>query len=103
MAYEQFRYQFEKALEPFGKRYGLKPVWYSDVLLVMEPQDGSASAKLCVEFETMYWSIFMGQEQRARDRAISDLVAQLEGYRVKWRGDFAQEIRAPVSTLDDCR
>lgn len=99
MAHDQFRQQFEAALQPFCDQHGLSPVWYSDTLMCMEPREGSKSAKLCLDIEPGYWDLFGERDAITREDAISNVTGQLVKYHVEWHGQIAQTVRATISAL----
>lgn len=93
------RQEFEEALRPFSTQYRLVPLWHSDELLCLEPDEASPFPKLCVIFEPGYWPEYMQRDVFIREQARANVVGQLAIYREEWSAQAAQQVAATRTAL----
>lgn len=73
------RLLLENHLAPFLRRFGLRPDWHTDLLLRLEPQTNSRSARAVLDFERGFWEAYEQLGEKARKSVFDEILVRLVG------------------------
>lgn len=73
------RLLLENHLAPFLRKFGLRPDWHTDLLLRLEPQPNSPSARAVLDFERGFWEAYEELGEKARRSVFDEILVRLVG------------------------
>jgi hypothetical protein len=73
------RLLLENHLAPFLRKFGLRPDWHTDLLLRLEPQPNSRSARAVLDFERGFWEAYEELGEKAQLAVFDEVLVRLVG------------------------